>query len=113
MWYITKLIFSINVPSSAVAQFDEQLRMIEAASPEEAFFKARALGKSEEDTFINSNSKTISWKFIDVIELFPIENLKDGSEIYSTTYEAEEAESYIKFVRHKAMIIQSESLVFA
>jgi hypothetical protein len=114
MWYITKLIFNINIGDGVHAtQFDEQLRLINAGSPEEAFFKARALGRAEEESFTTESKKNVSWKFIDVAELSPIGNLKDGAEIYSNTYEAEEANAYIKFVRHKAMVIQSENLVFA
>src|ERR1700741_287421 len=110
MWYITKLIFNINIGDGIHAsQFDEQLRLINANSAEEAFFKARALGKKEEETFMNESKKNVSWKFIDVSELTPLETIKDGLEIYSNTYEAEEANAYIKFVRHKAMVIQSEN----
>jgi hypothetical protein len=112
-WYIAKLIFNINIEGTLQAQFDEQLRLINAHSSEEAFYKARALGKKEEETFLNENSHQVSWKFIDVAELSSMDGLKDGAEIYSNTYEAEEANAYIKFVRHKAMVIQSENLVFA
>lgn len=113
-WYIAKLIFNINIENGMqAAQFDEQLRLINAHSPEEAFFKARSLGKKEEETFVNENKHLVSWKFIDVAELSPIEDIKDGTELYSNTYEAEEASAYIKFVRHKAMVIQAENLVFA
>jgi hypothetical protein len=113
MWYISKLVFNINVAGNNAAQFDEQLRLIAASSAEEAFFKARALGRNEEASFVNSNEKKISWKFIDVTDVSPIDQLNDGAELYSSTHETDEADSYIKFVRHKAMVIQSENLVFA
>ena len=46
-WYLTKIVFQIDIGKGKNSnQFDEQLRMIKAASTEEAFFKARSNGKS-------------------------------------------------------------------
>ena len=113
-WYLAKIIFNININNGMNAsQFDEQLRLIEAQTPDEAFFKARALGKQEEESFINEKKNTVDWKFIDVAELTQLNELKDGSEIYSNTHEADEVNAYIKFVKHKAMLIQSNHLIFA
>lgn len=112
-WYITKLVFNIDIENGKNnAQFDEQLRMIKAESIDEAFFKARALGKSEEAMFVNTNKKLVNWKFIDVSEIQLVNELSDGAEIYTSTHETEEVNAYINFVRHKAMVIQTESQLF-
>lgn len=112
-WYITKLVFNIDIENGKNnAQFDEQLRMIKAESIDEAFFKARAFGKSEEAMFVNTNKKLVNWKFIDVSEIQLVNELSDGAEIYTSTHETEEVNAYINFVRHKAMVIQTESQLF-
>ncbi len=114
-WYLTKLIFNINVNNGGNdVQFDEQLRLIKASDAEEAFYKARVLGKEEEKNQPEEKGlNQVKWKFIDVAELNCISELKDGMEIYSTTHEQEEASDYIKFIRHRAMVIQSNHLSFA
>ena len=112
-WYLAKIVFNIDIENGKNnSQFDEQLRMIKAESTDEAFFKARALGKREEQSFVNAKQRSVNWKFIDVSELQHLQDLSDGSEIYSCTHEAEEANEYISFVKHKAMVIQTESQVF-
>lgn len=126
-WYISKLIFNIlenNAESSS--QFDEQLRMIQAVDKEEAFSIARLLGRNEENEpsanfdelsgVSSGGKKRVIWKFIDVVELNEIKELKSGMEIHSRLHEAEESGEYIKFAQFKAKTIQNinalESLIF-
>jgi Domain of unknown function (DUF4288) len=112
-WYLAKMVFNIDIENGQHnKQFDEQLRMIQAESRDEAFFKARALGKREEVNFLNTKKKKIDWKFIDVSEINKLNEVNDGSQIYSSTHETKEANEYISFVKHKATVIQTESLVF-
>jgi hypothetical protein len=54
---------------------------------ESAFQKARTIGKKEEEIFINNESKLVNWQFIDVADVYEIESLKDGEQVYSTTHE--------------------------
>ena len=52
--FIAKLVFNINIDNGKHnSQFDEQTRLIMANNQAEAFFKARQLGKREEDDFVN------------------------------------------------------------
>jgi hypothetical protein len=106
-WYIAKVIFKIvNEVASASSQFDEHLRLIEAGSFEEALLKARVLGITEEDNFINDSCKAVKWEFVNVAELIPIDELKDGLEVYSQIQEREEANSYIHYVHQRAASLQ-------
>lgn len=108
-WYIAKLVFNIDIDNGKNnSQFDEQWRLIEALSPEEAYFKARTLGKEEEDSFVNTMQKHVKWEFIDVPEI-QLQELINGHKVYSYTREAHEADAYISFVRNKAMLFQNKS----
>ena len=112
--YLVKLMFNINIDNGKHAhQFDEQIRIVEAHNQEAAFQKARNIGKKEEETFVNSDNKLVNWQFIDVAELYELESLKDGEQLYSTTHENTERHSFIDYVRQKAMLIQAKSLTFA
>ncbi len=112
--YLVKLMFNINIDNGSHAhQFDEQIRIVEALTLEAAFQKARNIGKKEEETFINSENKIVHWQFIDVSDVYELESIKDGEQVYSTTHENTERHSFINYVRQKAMLIQAKSLTFA
>jgi Domain of unknown function (DUF4288) len=106
-WYIAKVVFRISSKGSHRPQFDEHLRLVSARNFEEAFLKARIMGIKEEDTFLNDRNETVKWEFINVSELQPISELKDGSEIYSQIHETEEASAYINLVHQRAVIMQT------
>jgi hypothetical protein len=112
--YLVKLMFNINIDhGNHTSQFDEQIRIVEAVNEEEAFHKARAIGRHEEETFINSDKKLVLWKFIDVTELYCLSTAKDGEQIYSSTHEKTDTNSFINYIRQKAMVIQAKNLTFA
>jgi hypothetical protein len=108
-WYIAKVVFNITAEQSA-NQFDEQLRLVNAESKEEAFLKARSIGLREEDTFYNDKMKEVKWEFVNVSEIIPVGRLEDGIEIYSRIHETEEAEKYIHVVHQKAIALRKSSV---
>ena len=109
-WYISKIVFRISAENTQQKpQFDEQLRLIAADSAEEAFFKARAIGINEEDSFLNDKKNTVRWEFINVSEIVPVKGLEDGMEIYSQIHETEEARSYIHCIHQKAIFLRTQT----
>ena len=110
--YLAKLIFNIE-NETKVSQFDEQIRLVSSTNIESAFQKARNIGKREEETFLNTQNKTVNWKFIDVMDIYPLDPVKDGDQIFSTTHEEEDANAFINYIRQKAMVIQTKNLTFA
>jgi len=110
-WYITKIVFAISSENAVDRkQFDEQLRLVNGESKEEAFFKARTIGLCEEDTFYNDKMKKVKWEFINVSEVIPLNSLEDGVEVYSRIHETDEGRSYINFVHQKAVAIRLNEL---
>lgn len=105
-WYIAKIIFQIKGKGMQKPQFDEHLRMIEAANFEEAFLKARILGINSEDSVINNNHGPFKWEFVNVVELREMDVLRDGVEIHSQVREMEEASNYINYVHNQAACMQ-------
>lgn len=106
-WYLSKLVFRIICgDGNHMAQFDEQLRLITASSKEEAFQKALLLGTREEDSFFNNDQQLVQWKFISISDLYQLNELIDGAEIYSRIDEKENAESYQQMIQKKANFIR-------
>ena len=102
-WYLAKIVYRIICgDGNHTAQFDEQLRLIHAEDDMHAFQKARIIGDNEEDSFLNNNEKPVHWKFIDVSELHPLNELIDGAEIYSRICEAGDADGYIRQINDRA-----------
>lgn len=105
-WYIAKFIYQIICgDGDHTPQFDEQLRLINGMNEDEAFDKSITLGKQEEDNFYNHNKLLVSWKFVNISELYPLNELIDGAEIYSHIREVNDPEGYITFVHMKAAAI--------
>lgn len=105
-WYVTKLVYQIICGKGEhTAQFDEQLRLIEAGNETEAFAKAAETGCREEDVFCNEKAELVQWKFIGVAELYKLSHLLDGAELYSRISEKEDADAFISFVHNKSAAI--------
>lgn len=110
-WYLAKIVYRIICgDGNHAAQFDEQLRLIEAEDDMHAFQKARIMGDKEEDKFLGDNQKPVHWKFIDVAELHPLNDLIDGAEIYSRICEEENAGNYIKQINNRANYLHETCL---
>ena len=106
-WYLAKIVFQIICGEGEhTPQFDEQLRLIAACNENEAFEKASNIGKSEQDSFLNLKQQLVRWQFINVSELYHLNELIDGAEMYSRINEMDDAEAYITFVHRRAESIQ-------
>ncbi len=109
-WYLVKLVYQIICGDGLhTAQFDEQLRIIEASDDMHALTKAQLLGHREQETFFNNQEKLVQWKFIDVSEMNKIDAFFDGAELYSHISEQDNAANYINLVQMKASSLLAQS----
>jgi hypothetical protein len=106
-WFIAKIVFNI-VTGSVVkkSQFEEQLRLVEAESIEEAFLKARAIGIGEEEILVRHEGQFTKWEFVDVADLLPLGSLQSGTEIYSQIHETDESRQYIHHIHQRGMTLR-------
>jgi len=105
-WYVAKLIFRITCGNgNHQPQFDEQLRLISAIGEKEALKKAQKLIYEEKLATENKDQSPIRWDFINMTELYQVDELKDGSEIYCNILEVNDAEEYIEMSNQKALLI--------
>lgn len=108
-WFISKIVFQVSSENTVHRpQFDEQLRLISAASYEEAFLKARVIGLNEEESFLNDQQNHVKWEFVNVSEILPVATLADGDEVYSRIVETDDAKEYIRCVHEKAIYIRRQ-----
>jgi len=106
IWYTVKIIYRITSGDGThTAQFDEQLRLINAANEHAAFEKANSIGIAEQSDFLNEKQETVKWEFIAVTEINQVNSLADGAELYYTIHETPDAERYMEMVRRKAHLL--------
>ena len=109
-WFLAKIVYRIVCgEGDHTAQFDEQLRLIQAADENEAFDKAKAIGEQEQEVFLNQQQKLVTWQFVNVCELYKISALIDGAELYSRIQETDNANAYEDLVHKKADHIRANS----
>jgi hypothetical protein len=111
-WYLAKIVYQIICgDGNHRAQFDEQLRLVNADNEQDAFHKAQRIGVTEGEKFLNDRQCLVEWKFIDVCELYHLSELIDGAELYSRIQEADDAASYIAMVHRKADYIEGDNIL--
>jgi hypothetical protein len=104
--YITKLVFRVVSASGDLEELDVQFRLVEAPDDLAAFYKARSLGLQEEDS--SGSSEKFSWKFIDVADLYDLDRMRDGDQIFSETRKEEDVTSFVTYVKNKALTLQEQ-----
>ncbi|HMG82348.1 MAG TPA: DUF4288 domain-containing protein [Ferruginibacter sp.] len=105
-WYLAKIVFRIICGEGKhMAQFDEQLRLIAATDTKAALNKAKTIGINTEECYLNQAKQVVHWKFINVAELYHLNKLVDGTELYSRIEENDEPENYIRIINKKAQHI--------
>lgn len=105
-WYVAKIIFRIiSGDGQHDAQFDEQLRLINAENEKQAFDKATALGQACQNSFLNNQSQPVRWAFIDVAEINPLNELADGTELYYQIQEPADADLYTAWAHHRSSLL--------
>lgn len=109
-WFVAKIIFRIVNDDASTAQFDEHIRLISADNADEAYLKARVIGITEEDSFLNASRRPVKWEFINVSELHAIDGLSDGTEIYSRIHETKDEKDYIQEVHQRAILIRTKAI---
>ncbi len=105
-WYLTKLVFYIRAGKTSLAQFDEQMRLVQAPSAQQAFLKARLLGMRHEEL----TNGAVKWEFVDVAGLQQLEHFVDGMELCSRIHETEEPNAYMHFIKGQATEIEAKSI---
>ena len=105
-WYLAKFVYQVvSGDGNHAPQFDEQLRLIRADEFDWAKEKAGILGRLGECSFVNDRKETVTWKFINVVDICPIHSMQDGDEIYSSTAEPKDVRAYLKVVHAKASLL--------
>jgi hypothetical protein len=112
MLFIAKVIFQILIEGHQQNQFDEQLLLVEAQAESDAYLKARVMGAQQQSSFVNERNKNVSWKMIDVVEIVPVDAVEHGSVVYSRIIE-EDPETFVSFVKKKALMLQTSAIAFA
>ena len=110
-FYLAKIVYRIVCgKGNHTPQFDEQLRLVHAASFEAAFVKARSIGKQEASSFYNAKQQLVEWQFINVPELYLVHADADGAEVHSVIREVDHPDRYLDLVHTKTHILHQKCM---
>lgn len=108
-WFLAKVVYRIiSGEGNHQAQFDEQLRLVQAATKQQAYHKAHQIGVAEQTTFTNEKQQLVQWKFINVSAIYLLNKLADGAELYSSIEEKDDGCRYEHVVHAKAFHLLNE-----
>ncbi len=108
-WYLAKIVFRIVCGNgNHTPQFDEQFRLLSAENAALAFIKAVNKGNESEERFYNIHKQVVQWKFLDVPEIILINEMVDGTEIYSSIKESDDAADYEWNIHARAEILKKK-----
>ena len=62
---------------------DSSVFIVLAGDIEEATEKLKVLGEEQEVDYLNEFGKTVSWKFLELLEVQKVDEISDGAEIHS------------------------------
>jgi hypothetical protein len=81
-WYLADIVLELLIEGDSRNVVHTNLRLIEAASPEQAYEKALALGRNEEQTYTNTDGNQVRVVFRGLADLNAIHDaLEDGAEL--------------------------------
>lgn len=108
-WFLAKIVYRIVCGEGIhQPQFEEQLRLIQATCEGEALVKAKQIGLAEEVQFSNQQQQLVQWRFINVSEVYLLQAITDGAEVYSRIEEKEDAALYESIVHSKASFLEEQ-----
>lgn len=81
-WYLAEIVLVFTIEDQAKPVVHINTKLVSAHSPQRAYEKALAIGRTEEAEYINTDGKKVSARFRGLRDLLVIyEELKDGAEI--------------------------------
>jgi hypothetical protein len=99
-WYVAELVMEITVQDDPRNVVHQNLVLIRANSPDEAYKRANKLGKDGESSYTNPSGMAVVFKFIGLSHLDEVyDEIEDGAEITfksRISVSAEELKSLVK-----------------
>lgn len=110
-WYAARIAVQCFVGENDPGPWtvDEQIRVIEAATHDEAYDKAMRLGEQESHDYMNPYGERVRWVFLGVSDLEEIlaDRIKDGTEITYLWHETYDLSTFTK-ERSQTTVFQYE-----
>jgi len=109
--FIAQTIFEIDKAGTSVTEFDIQYRMVTAVDSDTALTKAIHHAKAQEGPVTPMEGPDLFWRFVGITNLFDLEGVEDGGEIFTQTYQTRDPNLYIRFVKQRSMAIQTQQSI--
>lgn len=92
MWYSANFLFESRINGELIPEplCEESIVVVEADNEETARADAFQIGKNMEHSYQNEQGETVSWHFVNLVELQDLSEkaIKSGIEVYSRMFRA-------------------------
>lgn len=106
-WFLVRYIYQIiSGEGTYHAQFDEQLRLMMAASANEVLKKAEEMAEGFQPPFKNCKGEVVTWKFMCIADLHEIQMPEDGAEVTSILHEPNDVPAFLNTLEQRKAFVQ-------
>jgi hypothetical protein len=103
-WFIAKLVYQIVCGEGKHRpQFEEQWRLINAHDATEVMVKAQSMAHSETESIV-AGLLPVHWQFVSLVEIIPLNQMADGTEILAITREPYDHQGYLTNIFSKPTV---------
>src|SRR5437870_5251111 len=85
-WFVAVLVVECRVGKDPAELWDQQIRLLRALTPEDAFHEAITLGRAENTRYRNRAGEVVTWNFVGLHDLaeLGVSAIRSGVEVFST-----------------------------
>jgi hypothetical protein len=110
--FLAPTVFEIQRQHQLTTEFDIQYRLITAHDAPAALIKAVSHARKQEGLITSLEGVDMYWKFVGIVDLYAIDEVEDGGEVFSQSHQTAEPMPYVQFVKQRTMAMQAKNLIF-
>ena len=101
-WFLSRSVFQIvSFSSNHSSQFEEQFNLIEALDSITGYKKAKVNSEKYVNKINKEKELLVNWNLVAIVDIIPIENLKDCVEVFYKIEQHIDPNSYLLFLKLK------------
>lgn len=110
--YIAQTIFEVQREDTLLCEFDIQYRLVSANDAAGALLKAVSSARQQEGPITPLEGPEMYWKFVGITDLYPIDEVEEGGEVFTQSHVTPEPKEYRQFVKQRTLAVQAKNLIF-
>jgi hypothetical protein len=109
-WFSSRARLVVLLEKEGASRYADSVFLFRAADFGDAFQRALALGRAQEQEYLNGEGEKVRWRLKEIVSLDVIRGALDGAEVYSEPVALEPGEGYpfdVRFEPEKSQPTQT------